>query len=204
MGGYAMIRKTGHQLQFLILLVLCACGLPKTRYYSMELPHAPKATGPVISHQLTVQRFRANQMLMDDRIMYRESPVQVNFYEYHRWANPPVDLATQHVIHRLKDSGAFSLVTMSNDGPPPDLILRGRLHKFEEVDRGKEVQVAFALELELVDGKSRTPIWREEGECLRPVTTRDMPGVVQGLYDCMDEVCGRLLLSMQETTRKMK
>ncbi len=204
MGEYAMIRDTGRRMRFLILLALCACGLPKTRYYNMELPNAPKATGTVVARQLTVQRFRADQMLMDDRIMYRESPAEVNFYEYHRWANPPVELATQYVARRLRDSGAFARVTSNGDGAPADLILQGRLLRFEEVDRGKEVLVAFALELELLDAKTRVSIWREEGECLRPVASRDMAGVVRGLYDCMDEVCGRLLISMQESARKMK
>jgi ABC-type uncharacterized transport system auxiliary subunit len=199
-----MVRKYRHRVLLTFIMIYCACGLPRTHFYSMEFPHVQPGPGPSISRHLTVQRFRADQALMDDRILYRESPTEVNYYQYHRWTNAPAELVTQYFLRNLKNSAAFTRVTAQSDGAAADLILQGRLHRFEEVDRGKEVLVAFSLELELLDAKSRAPVWRQEGECVHPVESHDMAGVVQGLYRCMDETGSRLLGSMQESARRMK
>jgi len=181
-----------------------SCSLPRTHYYTMELPHATPETGPVIARHITIQRFRADQVLMDDRILYREGPNEVNFYEYHRWASPPVDLATNYFLYRLKDSGTYARVSAYYDGAHADFTLQGRLHHFEEVDRGKEVFASVALELELMDTGTRALVWRGEAECTHPVTIRDMAGVVRGIYDCLDEIASKLLVSMQQQLGKGK
>ena len=141
------------------ILAGLSCGLPRTQYYTMELPHMPQGTGPAINSHLTIPRFRADRILMDDRILYRESPQQVNFYEYHRWASPPVDLVTGYFMHRLKDGGTFARVSAYNEGRDSDFILRGFLHHFEEADQGKEVSALVGLEIELLDSRTRVPVW---------------------------------------------
>jgi ABC-type uncharacterized transport system auxiliary subunit len=143
-------------------------------------------------------------MLMDDRILYREGPNEVNFYEYHRWASPPVDLATNYFLHRLKDSGTYARVSAYYDAAHADLTLQGRLHNFEEVDRGKEVFASVALELELLDTATRALVWRGEAECAHPLPTTDIAGVVRGIYGCLDETASKLLVSMRQELGKDK
>jgi ABC-type uncharacterized transport system auxiliary subunit len=171
----------------------------------MALPHVAQTQGAAIARSITIQRFRADQVLMDDRILYREGPDEVNFYEYHRWASPPADLATNYFIHRLKDSGTYARVSGYSEGASSDLTLRGQLHRFEEVDRGKEVFASVALELELSEARTRASVWRGEAECTRPLATRDMAGVVRGVHECLNETATKLLSSMQqqiESTRQ--
>jgi ABC-type uncharacterized transport system auxiliary subunit len=170
----------------------------------MELPRVTPEPGTVIARHITIERFRADQVLMDDRILYREDPNEVNFYEYHRWASAPVDLATNYFLRRLKDSGTYARVSAYYDGAHADFTLQGRLHHFEEVDRGKEVFASVALELELLDAGTRALVWRGEAECMHPVAARDMAGVVRGIYDCLDEVASKLLASMQQQLGKTK
>jgi ABC-type uncharacterized transport system auxiliary subunit len=164
----------------------------------MDLPHAVPTERAAIGCAITVQRFRADLILMDERILYREGSDEVNFYEYNRWASPPADLATDFFVHRLKDSGAYARVSRHNERAPSDLMLRGQLHRFEEVDRGKEVFTSVSLELELTEAKTGASIWRGEAECTRPVASKDLPGVVRGIRDCLEETASKLLSSMQE------
>jgi len=176
-----------------------ACGgVPKTHYYTMDLPHTASSQRGALGCTITVHRFRADLILMDERILYREGSDEVNFYEYHRWASPPADLATDFFIHRLKDSGAYARVSRHNERAPSDLTLRGQLHRFEEVDRGKEVFASVSLELELIDAKAGASIWRGEAECTRPLASRDLSGVVHGIGGCLEETASKLLSSMQE------
>ena len=186
-----------------LALAASSCGgVPRVRYYTVDIPHASPASAPVVNRHLTVQRFRADNPLADDRILYRENPNELNFYEYHRWSSPPRDLVTDYFVHRLKDSGAYAGVASYKDGLSADYVLQGRLHRFEEVDRGKEVSVLVAMELELLDAKTRASVWRGEAECTRPLATRDLWGVVGGIHGCLDETASSLLTSMQKRLEK--
>jgi ABC-type uncharacterized transport system auxiliary subunit len=186
-----------------VALAAVSCSTPRMHYYTMEIPHMTPGPAPAIARHISVQRFRGSRVLSDDRILYREGPSEVNFYEYHRWASPPVDLATNYVTHRLKDSGTYMRISSYNEGAGSDYMLRGQLHHFEEVDRGKEASTAVALELELFDTKTGAPVWREEAECTRPLATRDVPGVVRGVQECLEETASKLLGSMQRRIEKV-
>ncbi len=200
-----MMRNLKHWLWITVALLCVSCGMPKTHYYTMEHPHATQGPGTTtLPVKIAVQRFRAERILMDDRIVYREGPNEVNFYEYHRWSSAPVDLTTDYFAHRLKDAGTYQRILAYNEVAGSDYTLRGRLHHFEEVDRGKEVFASVALELELMDTKTRALVWRGEAESTRPLASRDMAGVVRGIFDCLDEVASRLLGSMQQEIEKRR
>lgn len=200
-----MTRKLRPWLWLAAALVCTSCGMPRTHYYTMERPHASQGPGTTnLPFHIAVQRFRAERVLMDDRILYREGPHEVNFYEYHRWASTPVDLVTDYFLHRLKDSGIYRRVSAYSEGAGSDYTLRGRLQHFEEVDRGKEVFSSVGLELELLDTKSRALIWRGEAESTRPLASRDMAGVVGGIFECLDETASKLLGSMQQQIEKRR
>ena len=201
----AITRRSEIRLGWLLAagaLAAVSCSVPKTHYYVLEYPHTPPAAAARIPRQIAVQTFRANRVFSEERIAYREGENQVNFYEYHRWANQPGELVTNYFIHRLKDSGLYGGVYPSKEGPPPDFILQGRILHFEEIDRGKEVSASVALELELVNGKTRTPSWRNEAQCSKPLATRDMNGVTQGIHACLDETATKLLGEMYTQIEK--
>jgi len=178
------------------------CSIPRIHYYTLEVPHVSSQAAPENSYHVTIQRFSADQILRDERILYREGPHEVSFYEYHRWASPPAELVTSYFIHRLRDSGTYARVSSYKDGPQADFILQGRLHNFEEVDRGKETLASVALEIELLEAKTRQPIWRNEADCTRPLPGRDMAGLVDGIYGCLDETATKLLTAMHEQIRQ--
>ncbi len=179
-----------------------SCSLPRIHYYTMDIPHTSPGTDPVIARHITIQRFQSESVLRDDRILYRVSPNEIGFYEYHRWTNPPADLVTDYFTHRLKDSGTYSGVSVYKNGSKSDFILQGRVHHFEEVDKGKEVFASVSLELELLDSKTRASIWRGEADCSHPLASRDMAGVTQGIYGCLTETASNLLNSMQRQVER--
>jgi ABC-type uncharacterized transport system auxiliary subunit len=181
----------------LLVVAGVACGVPRVRYYTLEVPHARPEGSPALGRHIAVQRFRADRPLASDRIVYRENGHEVNFYEYQRWANPPTELVTGYVLHLLKDGGGYARVTAAVDGGRSDFTLQGRIHRFEEVDNGKEVSASVALEAELVDSRTRASVWRGEAACTRPLPSRDLTGVVRGIHECLDETAGKLLASMR-------
>ena len=195
------IIRCGLWLTVAFAVISCG-GVPRTNYFTIEMPRATKGAPAPIERRIAVQRFSADQILVDDRILYRESPNEVSFYEYKRWADPPVDIVTNYFVHRMKDSGDYRDVSPAKTAGAADLTLRGRLYHFEELDRGKEVFASVAVELELTDNKTRASVWRGNAECTRPVPTRDMGGVVTGISECLDETASKLLGSMRQEIGK--
>ncbi len=198
------MRNMRSQRRWLLAAAFAAasCSLPRIHYYTMEIPHASPGTDPVIARHITIQRFQSESVLRDDRILYRVSPSEIGFYEYHRWTDAPADLVTDYFTHRLKDSGTYSGVSTYKNGSKSDYILQGRVNHFEEVDRGKEVLASVALELELLEAKTRVSIWRGEADCSHPLASRDMAGVIQGIYGCLNETAATLLNNMQRQVER--
>ena len=197
-----MSRILKYGLWLPVAVAVASCGVPRTYYYTIEMPRVTKERAVPVDRRVFVQRFSADQTLVDNRILYRERPNEVSFYEYKRWANSPVDIVTGYFVRRLKESGDFSSVSSHKGGSSTDLTLRGRLLHFEEVDRGKEVLASVALEIELTDNKTRASVWRGDAECTRPVADRDMSGVVTGISECLDETASKLLGSMRQEMGK--
>ena len=82
--------------------------------------------------------------------MYRTTPEEIGFYEYHRWAADPRTLLTSAVIDHLRASGRYSMVSMYNTGPDDDYIFRGKLEKLEEVDYQAGVKVEVAMSAQII------------------------------------------------------
>ena len=61
-----------------------------------------RALGPV-----TVREFRCPDYLCDGRIVYRPTPEEVGFYEYHRWAVSPREMITRLVAADLRSRALF-------------------------------------------------------------------------------------------------
>jgi len=105
-------------------------------YYTLHVPPAidvPIAGGPRPS--LAVREFRSPAYLRQGAIVYRISPEQVGFYQYHRWAGDPREFVTNAIIDRLRATGRFAEVRAYDGRSDVDFVLNGRLEKIEEVDR---------------------------------------------------------------------
>src|SRR5579862_1313124 len=102
----------GRALAFLGLLAALfavGCGgVPKTSYYTLQVPAAPAPTEAKTDFVLGVEHFRAPETLRDDRVVYYVSPTQMNFYENHRWSSDPATLLSEYTAQWLGSSGVFS------------------------------------------------------------------------------------------------
>src|SRR4029077_19730717 len=75
----------------LAALLLNGCGsMRNPTYYAMDLvpPKTPAADGRR-SLTAAVRRFDAPEYLRQGRIVYRQAPETIGFYDYQRWAPDP-------------------------------------------------------------------------------------------------------------------
>jgi ABC-type uncharacterized transport system auxiliary subunit len=143
----------------------------------------PARNDPKTTFVLGIERFRAAERLRDDRIVYYESPTEMNFYEYHRWGSDPANMLSELALEWLQGSGAFADVHMLPTREPPDYILRGQVFNFEEVDYEGVGKGRVNLELSLVRRRDHIVVWSIRRLAETPVTEEGVVGVVRALND---------------------
>ena len=114
-------------------------------------PTGPTPVGPSAPVSLRIEPFRTTSLLRQDRIVYRPSPVEVGFYEYHRWAEPPNDTVTKALADQLVRRRIFQSVEISDGGEKTDYVLRGSIDRLQEVDYMGAVRVQVSISAELED-----------------------------------------------------
>src|SRR5215469_10625251 len=142
---------TALTLTLAILPVLAGCS--RTRfpaYYTLSLPPAPDpAAQESVQASIAVREFQSPGYLRQGPIVYRPSPEEIGFYEYHRWAADPRALVTGAVVDHLRASGHFAMVSMYNGRPDHEYVLSGKLEKLEEVDYPARVKVEVAMSAQI-------------------------------------------------------
>jgi len=176
--------------------LLAGCGserVPATRYYKLDIPPAPAPAGPSAPISLRIEPFRSANLLRQDRIVYRPSAVEVGFYEYHRWAEPPNDTVTRAMADQLLKRRVFQSIRISEGGERADYVLRGSIDRLQEVDYmgGVRAQVSISAELEgPVRGQT---LWSGSASSESVVTKRDVEGVVAAMGKASQQSIARLM-----------
>ncbi len=169
-------------LGLLIGLLAAACGgVPKTYYYTLQVPAAPLPTDTRTSYVLGVEHFRAAELLRDDRIVYYVSPTQVNFYQHHRWGSDPATLLAEYTAQWADSSGVFTQVRMLPARERVDYILGGSVLSFEEIDTDGGAKVRLGLALSLVRTSDHKLVWSGEQRQETPLGGRGVEGVASTL-----------------------
>src|SRR5215468_6837477 len=144
------------------LAILCGCGrgVKYPSYYTLQVPPPPDP--PVaegVHASLAVREFREPSYLRQGAIVYKASPEQIGFYNYHRWAVDPREFVTNAVADRLRASGNFTEVKLYDGRSDIDYVLSGRLEKLEEIDYQGGVKVEVAIFAQMTSFASGTTVW---------------------------------------------
>lgn len=180
-------------------VVLGACGSVRyPAHYTLEVgpappaaAHPPSPLGPLVVRELSCAPY-----LCEGRVVYREEPYRVGFYDYHRWALDPRTALTRVLADRIRASSLFESVTVAGSPARAAYLFRGEIDRFEEVDEKTSVHAICTISAEIVDMKTGRAIWRATDSDTVPVQQRDVPGVVVGLGVASRTVADRLVASM--------
>jgi ABC-type uncharacterized transport system auxiliary subunit len=183
-------------LMLAIGMALTGCGgkLRYPTYYTLNLPAPPDPPAQEsVRSSIAVREFQAPGYLKQGPIVYRTTPEEIGFYEYHRWAADPRALVTGAVIDYLRASGQYSLVSMYNGRPDNDYIFSGKLEKLEEVDYESGVKVEVAISAQITGVKTGATVWSNAVSEVATVSQRNVPGVVSQMNRTMEIAINKLL-----------
>jgi ABC-type uncharacterized transport system auxiliary subunit len=168
--------------------IACAgCGgkLPETRYYQLAAPDSKVRGGDSL---LVLEPLTADAAYDDERIVYRTTPVRIDYYQYHRWSSAPGNMVGNYLEQAFKTSGKFRAV-LRDPTPDAPVILAGRVIAIEEVDRSKTAWIGrIVLELVLTDARTGEALWTEQLEETEPLRQQTPEGLAAALSIAMSRI----------------
>jgi ABC-type uncharacterized transport system auxiliary subunit len=188
------LKALALMLATMAALTGCAGKIRYPSYYTLNLPPAPDpAPEKDVRSSIAVREFQSPAYLRQGSIVYRRTPEEVGFYEYHRWAADPRAQVTSAVVDHLRASNQFSTVSSYDGRSNADYIFSGRLEKLEEVDYDGEVKVEVAISAQITRVSSGTAVWSNAVSEAATVPQRNVPGVVSQMNKSIDIAMNKLL-----------
>ena len=178
------------------LIALAGCGgaVKYPNYYALHIPSPPDPPAQEgVRASLAVREFRSPAYLHQGAIVYKTSPEQVGFYNYHRWAADPREVVTNAVTDRLRASGNFTQVKLYDGRPDVDYVLSGRIERLEEVDYEGGVKVEVAISAQMTNLTTGAAVWTNTVDEIGTVGQRDVPAVVSEMNRTMERAIEKLL-----------
>ena len=178
----------------------CAGKIRYPTYYVLNLPapvSAASRPAPVLG-SVAVREFEAPGYLRKGPIMYRESPEQLGFYEYHQWAVDPRSAITGAMIREIQSRKIFKSVDSFDGHGTPNCMLTGSIQHLEEVDRGRDVAIEVSLSARLVDLRTGEVLWQDTSSKTARLDNRSIPGLVAEMSRDLEIVVESLVSSMAD------
>jgi uncharacterized lipoprotein YmbA len=185
---------------FAALLMASCASIRYPTYYALNVAPAPKpaADDGQRSVAVAVRRFETADYIRQGRIVYRETPHEIGFYDYHRWAADPGATITTAMIDALRSARLFSAVVPYDGQEKQDCVLSGRLARLDEVDYGGGVRVEARLVAELVNRRTGETMWTGEASETSNIETRTVASVVGAMSHAVETSIDRLIASMDQ------
>jgi uncharacterized lipoprotein YmbA len=181
-------------------MLLCGCGeIRYPKYYTLNIaaPSKPAADDVRRSVTVAVRRFDTPDYIRQGRIVYRETPEEIGFYDYHRWAADPGTTITTAMIDALRSSRLFSLVVPYDGREQHECVLSGRVERLDEVDYGGGVSVEARILAELVNQRTGETLWTGDASETSKIETRTVGAVVDAMSHVVATSIERLVASME-------
>jgi uncharacterized lipoprotein YmbA len=181
-------------LAALIVLASCAGAVKYPNYYTLHVPPPPDPPAQEgVRASLAVREFRSPTYLRQGAIVYKTSPEQIGFYNYHRWAVDPREVVTNAVTERLRASGNFKQVKPYDGRSDVDYVLSGRIEKLEEVDYEGGVKVEVAITAQMTNLTTGAAVWTNTIDEVGTVGQREVPAVVSEMNRTLELAIEKLL-----------
>ncbi|MGH7496558.1 MAG: ABC-type transport auxiliary lipoprotein family protein [bacterium] len=182
--------------------------MPETFYYTVSNWNTPPLESenhhtPALDIVLGVEKFSAETMYDDDRIIYRDSPFEVKYYHYRRWAAVPRTLVTDEILKQLRASSCCREVVAYPAENQVNYTISGRVLAFEEWDQGEQWFGRVALSIQVYEPVSRRLVWQEVLQAETPVAKKIPAAVVEAiaasLQKCVSDLQKALVAGLPAT-----
>jgi ABC-type uncharacterized transport system auxiliary subunit len=186
----------------LALLLMGGClgrgNLTPIRYYSVDsLPINVTPAARSWSVTLGVRPFTAATRYRD-RMLYRLSAVEVGFYQYERWVEPPEEMVTRVLSTALGASGLFRQVVAADIIQLPAWILSGELIRFDEVREAGGRRAECWVHVEVQQAHDERLLWADVLKATEPLTAETPEAFAQAMSRAVQQVAISLISKLEK------
>lgn len=200
------LRRVRNAATVAAILALAGClggRLPAIEYYRLAPADstmlttrlaAPASPGVAPLPALAIAPFEAPGVYGGREIVFRGGDGTYGTYPARRWAVPlptMLGLLTQDVLRASPLSASAAVYEPPSYSAYP-YVWRGRVREMEEVDRGRTVYAAVALEARLVRSRDDSVVWSGTTRLEERVDQGTMPSIVGALSRLASEGLAQL------------
>ncbi len=140
-------------LMVAFLLFAWACGGPY--FFDLHLENSENPGAVRLNKVLLIEDVEINQTYLDQRIVYRESPFQVKYYNFTFWSKSPADLIEDAVFDFWRKSPIFKKVNAYGSAGDADLTMRIKIAAIERYYSQDGWYARLAMDIEIEDSESK-------------------------------------------------
>ena len=153
-------------------------------YYIIS--YTPTSVIPAVSkrpypYSLQIGRFEVQRIFNRQNILYRFSPHQIQYYEFHHWAVRPDYMLSDMVFKHLETSNLANRVGIDFFETRPDYRIEGTVEALEKLDAGDMFFAHLAMSLKMLRVYDGTQVWEYSFDQRKQVFQEDMVYTVRGL-----------------------
>jgi len=130
-------------------LLLSSCSGPL--YFDLYIEPVIDEKSLHIEKNLFVNDIETNEVFWNQRIVYKKSLYQVQYFNFIHWAKRPSALIKDAIIQYYKSSGFFKNVIGSNSSIKPQIVMKTRIDSLGMVLQDKVWFAHLALDIEIMD-----------------------------------------------------
>ncbi len=176
-------------LVLVLLAGVAGCStVPDYTYFTMAytlLPEASKGTQP-LADSLRIRDLEIAPAYDKDKMVYRFSPYQFQYYNYMLWAVKPNKMVTELIVRHLDQSNLFEVVSRDYGDSRPQFELTGTLEAIEEMDSGTEWYAHLAFSLRVSRFRDERVVWSHRVDARKRVYNKAPVYVVKALSELME------------------
>lgn len=189
-----------------IILFWGCANIPPTHYYTFrpDIEKKAKTISPKYPYIVAIDTFEADIPYQQDKIVYRTSPYEVNFYEYRKWLRPLEELVTEQALKLVSSSGMFQDIHARAFDAYSDYIVRGRIKMFDQWYSEGAFSVQVRLEYYLVAPQEERIIWMDTVETKANIAKLEIVETVKGFETALQENILQALTAIDEVLSQRK
>jgi ABC-type uncharacterized transport system auxiliary subunit len=135
-----------------------------------------------------------------ERIVYRYSPYEFQYYNYMLWAVKPQKMITDMLIRHLQHAKLFADVSLDYGEHRPDFEIFGTMHAIEELDSGDEWFAHLAFSLRMTRFRGEKIVWSHDVNVKKQVYNKSPVYVVKALSELMETEMEKVVSSLYKYT----
>jgi ABC-type uncharacterized transport system auxiliary subunit len=169
----------------IINLALGCAEIPQKKYYLLQyqLPQMAESK-PKFPAVLRVMMPRTDSTFDRLQLVYRYSPYQLEFYNYHLWVVKPQKMIEDLMLQHLSRTNLFTMVSKSPE-QLPDYTVQTDLEVIEELDSQDYWFAHLAMNIRLVRQKDESTIITYRFDQRKKVFVKDPEMVVKTLCEIL-------------------